>query len=72
MKRVVTSQGLASFIGAAASLFMASELYRDLAWGTRHFRAPAWAKALVMAVLLWLAMQEAAKVHGRLEELVGG
>lgn len=69
--RRTASKGLASFIGAAASLFMASELYRDLAWGTRHFAAPAWAKALVMAALLWLAMQEAIKVHGRLEELVG-
>ncbi len=72
MKRKATSQGLASAIGAASALFMASELWRDLTRKARHFNAPKWAKVVVMVALLWLAMQEAAKVHGRLEEVFGG
>lgn len=71
MKRTA-SKGLASFIGAATSLFIASELYRDVLWRTQHFVAPRTVKLLVMVALLWVAMQEASKVHGRLEELLGG
>jgi uncharacterized membrane protein required for colicin V production len=69
--RRTATRGFASLIGAASCLFIASELYRDLAGRMRHFVAPDWWKVAVMVALLWLAMQETAKVHGRLEEILG-
>jgi hypothetical protein len=50
---------------------MASEVYRDLTGRMRYFVAPAWWKVIVLVILLWLAMAEAAKVHARIEDLVG-
>ena len=70
--RRTAGKGAASLIGAAAALFIASELYRDVFHGEDFFAAPRPLKVVALGIVLWLAMQEATKVHGRLEELLDG